>query len=757
MLFLLKKVAQNEHFYQKRIIFATLKFTKNRDRKMSLLRFKMLETALAHKAVEVSAPSKNPSDYFGERVFGRKQMRKYLSKQTYEALIATIEDNTPLTQGIADAIAAGMRQWALENGADHYCHWFQPLTGGTAEKHDSFGETDGNGGMLEEFSGKVLTQQEPDASSFPSGGIRNTFEARGYSAWDPTSPAFIVDTTLCIPTLFISYTGEALDYKTPLLRSISAVNKAATDVCRYFDKSVERVFSYLGWEQEFFLIDDALYSARPDLVQTGRTMMGHEAAKNQQLDDHYFGAIPSRVLAFMKDLEYECLRLGIPLKTRHNEVAPNQFEVAPIYEEANLANDHNQLLITVMHQVATRHHFRVLLHEKPFKGINGSGKHNNWSLGTDSGVNLLSPGKTAFENLQFITFLVNVIAAVYRHNGLLKSSVMTATNEQRLGAGEAPPAIISTFLGSQVSSVLDKIASSQGDTDIRFDAKNAFRMSGLTQIPSLLLDNTDRNRTSPFAFTGNRFEFRALGASDNCAEAMIMLNAAVAEQLTEFKRRVDERIERGGKKEKAIYETVREIINESLPIRFDGNGYSDEWREEATRRGLDCETSTPLNFDRLLDERTIRLFDSTGVFNKVELEARAEIKREMYVKKIQIEARVLGDLALNHIVPIASKYEGVLLDKVWKMTQLGLESKTDTELIQYIQDHTSAIITLVSEMIECRKRANRIEDIRQRAIAYHDTVAIYFGKIRDHIDHLEEVVDDQIWTLPKYREILFIK
>ena len=724
---------------------------------MSLLRFKMLETALAHKAVEVSAPSKNPSDYFGERVFGRKQMRKYLSKQTYEALIATIEDNTPLTQGIADAIAAGMRQWALENGADHYCHWFQPLTGGTAEKHDSFGETDGNGGMLEEFSGKVLTQQEPDASSFPSGGIRNTFEARGYSAWDPTSPAFIVDTTLCIPTLFISYTGEALDYKTPLLRSISAVNKAATDVCRYFDKSVERVFSYLGWEQEFFLIDDALYSARPDLVQTGRTMMGHEAAKNQQLDDHYFGAIPSRVLAFMKDLEYECLRLGIPLKTRHNEVAPNQFEVAPIYEEANLANDHNQLLITVMHQVATRHHFRVLLHEKPFKGINGSGKHNNWSLGTDSGVNLLSPGKTAFENLQFITFLVNVIAAVYRHNGLLKSSVMTATNEQRLGAGEAPPAIISTFLGSQVSSVLDKIASSQGDADIRFDAKNAFRMSGLTQIPSLLLDNTDRNRTSPFAFTGNRFEFRALGASDNCAEAMIVLNAAVAEQLTEFKRRVDERIERGGKKEKAIYETVREIINESLPIRFDGNGYSDEWREEAARRGLDCETSTPLNFDRLLDERTIRLFDSTGVFNKVELEARAEIKREMYVKKIQIEARVLGDLALNHIVPIASKYEGVLLDKVWKMTQLGLESKTDTGLIQYIQDHTSAIITLVSEMIECRKRANRIEDIRQRAIAYHDTVAIYFGKIRDHIDHLEEVVDDQIWTLPKYREILFIK
>ena len=548
-----------------------------------------------------------------------------------------------------------------------------------------------------------------------------------------------------------------MDYKTPLLRSISAVNKAATDVCRYFDKSVERVYSYLGWEQEFFLIDDSLYSARPDLVQTGRTMMGHEAAKNQQLDDHYFGAIPSRVLAFMKDLEYECLRLGIPLKTRHNEVAPNQFEVAPIYEEANLANDHNQLLITVMHQVATRHNLRVLLHEKPFKGVNGSGKHNNWSLGTDAGVNLLSPGKTAFENLQFITFLVNVIAAVYRHNGLLKASVMSATNEQRLGAGEAPPAIISTFLGTQVSSVLDKIASSHGDTDIRFDAKNAFRMSGLSQIPSLLLDNTDRNRTSPFAFTGNRFEFRALGASDNCAEAMIVLNAAVAEQLANFKRRVDERIERGVKKEKAIYETVREIINECRPIRFDGNGYSDEWREEAARRGLDCETSTPLNFDRLLDERTIRLFERTGVFNKVELEARAEIKREMYVKKIQIEARVLGDLALNHIVPIASKYEGVLLDKVWKMHQLGLDAATDRELIQNIQDRTATIITLVGEMIECRKRANRIEDIRLRAIAYHDTVAVYFGKIRDHIDRLEEVVDDQIWTLPKYREILFIK
>ena len=724
---------------------------------MSLLRFNMLERALEQKAVEVTPPSSNPSDYFGEKVFGRKQMRKYLNKQTFEALVATIENNTPLTQEVADAVAAGMRQWALSHGADHYCHWFQPLTGGTAEKHDSFAEPDGQGGLLEEFSGKVLIQQEPDASSFPRGGIRNTFEARGYSAWDPTSPAFIVDTTLCIPTLFIAYNGEALDYKTPLLRSIQAVNKAATDVCRYFDKNVERVFSYLGWEQEYFLIDDALWSARPDLVQTGRTLMGHEAAKNQQLDDHYFGAIPSRVIAFMKDLEYESLKLGIPLKTRHNEVAPNQFELAPVYEEANLANDHNQLLMTIMNQVAKRHHFRVLLLEKPFKGINGSGKHNNWSLGTDAGVNLLRPGKTAFENLQFITFLVNVIAAVYKHNGLLKASVMSATNEHRLGAGEAPPAIISTFLGSQISSVLDRIENSKSDEDIRFDSKNLFRMSGLTQIPTLLRDNTDRNRTSPFAFTGNRFEFRAVGASDNCAEAIIVINTAVAEQLTEFKRTIDRKLERGEKKERAIYETIREIIKQCKPIRFDGNGYSDEWKEEAARRGLDCEVSAPLNFDRFLDEQTVAMFSSMGVYNRVELEARAEIKREMYVKKIQIEARVLGDIAMNHIGPIASKYEGVLLEKAWKLQQLGMSWATDKSLIENIQSRTAKIQTLVTEMIECRKRANRIEDMREKAIAYHDTVAVFFDTIREEIDRLEEVVDDQIWTLPKYREILFIK
>ena len=555
----------------------------------SLLRFKMVDAAINHTAVEVKAPEGRPSDYFGKRVFGRAAMRKYLNKATYDALVDTMENGTPLTREVADGIAAGMRQWALEHGADHYTHWFQPLTGGTAEKHDAFADPDGLGGVLEEFSGKLLVQQEPDASSFPNGGIRNTFEARGYSAWDPTSPAFIVDTTLCIPTVFIAYTGEALDYKVPLLRSISAVNKAATEVCHYFDKNVQRVISYLGWEQEYFLVDESLWAVRPDLMLTGRTLMGHESAKNQQLEDHYFGAIPTRVMAFMKDLEYECLKLGIPVKTRHNEVAPNQFELAPVYEEANLANDHNQLLMTVMDKIARRHKFRVLLHEKPFKGINGSGKHNNWSLGTDTGVNLLGPGKTASENLQFITFLVNAISAVHKHNGLLKAAIMSATNAHRLGANEAPPAIISTFLGTQVSAVLDKLAASKGDDAIRFDAKNVFKMSGISHIPTLLLDNTDRNRTSPFAFTGNRFEFRAVGSSDNCAEAMIVLNAAMAHELAEFKQNVDAKIEAGMKKEKAIYEVLKQMIKACKAIRFDGNGYSDEWKAEARKRGLDCD------------------------------------------------------------------------------------------------------------------------------------------------------------------------
>ena len=555
---------------------------------MSLLRFKMVEAAINHKAVEVKAPEGSPSEYFGTKVFGREAMRRYLNKTVYAQLLDTMQRGTPLTLEVADGVAAGMRQWALDHGADHYTHWFQPLTGGTAEKHDAFAEPDGCGGVLDEFSGKVLVQQEPDASSFPNGGIRNTFEARGYSAWDPTSPAFIVGGTLCIPTVFIAYTGEALDYKVPLLRSISAVNKAATEVCRYFDKEVNRVIQYLGWEQEYFLVDESLWAVRPDLMLTGRTLMGHESAKNQQLEDHYFGAIPTRVIAFMADLEYECLKLGIPVKTRHNEVAPNQFELAPVYEECNLANDHNQLLMTIMDKIARRHNFRVLLHEKPFKGINGSGKHNNWSLGTDTGVNLLSPGKTASENLQFITFLVNVISAVHKHNGLLKAAIMSATNSHRLGANEAPPAIISTFLGTQVSAVLDKLEASRSDSAIRFNAKNVFKMSGISHIPALLRDNTDRNRTSAFAFTGNRFELRAVGSSDNCAEAMIVLNTAVADEFTAFRERVDARIEAGVRKEKAIYEELNSMIRSSRAIRFDGNGYSEEWRAEAARRGLDA-------------------------------------------------------------------------------------------------------------------------------------------------------------------------
>ena len=718
----------------------------------------MVDAAINHTAVEVEAPKGRPSEYFGERVFGHDQMRRYLSKADYKALVETMELGRPLTRELADGIAAGMKQWALEHGADHYTHWFQPLTGGTAEKHDSFAEPDGQGGVLEEFSGKLLVQQEPDASSFPNGGIRNTFEARGYSAWDPTSPAFIVDTTLCIPTIFIAYTGEALDYKTPLLRSLEAVDKAATAVCHYFDRSVERVYTYLGWEQEYFLVDEGLWALRPDLMLTGRTLIGHESAKNQQLEDHYFGAIPTRVMAFMRELEYESLKLGIPVKTRHNEVAPNQFELAPVYERANQANDHNQLLMTLMEKIARRHHFRVLLHEKPFKGINGSGKHNNWSLGTDTGVNLFSPGKSASENLQFVTFLVNVIAAVHRNNGLLKAAVMSATNAHRLGAGEAPPAIISTFLGEQLTAVLDKLESSRSDSAIRFDAKNIFRMSGIAPIPSLLRDNTDRNRTSPFAFTGNRFEFRAVGASDNCAEAIIILNTAMAYELTRFKEAVDQKIEAGTKREKAIYEVLRQMIRESKPIRFDGNGYSEAWKAEAATRGLDCETSTPRIFDRYLDSKSLEIFSEMGVLSPVELEARTEVKWETYTKKIQIEGRVLGDIVMNHILPIASKYEAMLLDKVYKMQQIGgLDASSDIELIKRIQHHASAIQQGVGELIEARKVANRIENEREKAIAYHDTVASLFDEIRRHVDKLEEIVDDQMWPLPKYRELLFLR
>lgn len=722
---------------------------------MSTLRFQVLDEAFKRKAVVLDAEDKRPSEFFGEHVFGRAAMAKYLSKRTYNAIIDAIDNGTPLSREYADGVATGMKQWAMEQGATHYTHWFQPLTGGTAEKHDAFIEFD-KGAVIEEFSGKILIQQEPDASSFPSGGIRNTFEARGYSAWDPSSPAFVVGDTLCIPTVFISYTGEALDYKTPLLKAISALNEAAVKVCRFFDENVTKVFSYLGWEQEYFLVDEALYAARPDLVLTGRTLMGHDSAKNQQLEDHYFGSIPTRVISFMSDLERECLKLGIPVKTRHNEVAPNQFEVAPIFEETNLANDHNLLLMSVMKKVARRHNFRVLLHEKPFKGINGSGKHNNWSMGTNTGVNLLAPGKSGVENLQFVTFLVNVLMAVYKHNDLLKASICSATNAHRLGANEAPPAIVSVFLGKQITEVLDKLEAATTDEAITMDPKSGLKI-GVAHIPEIFLDNTDRNRTSPFAFTGNRFEFRAVGSSANCGAAMIVLNTAVAAQLNDFYAEVSKLIAAGTQKEKAIFTVIRSLIKECKAIRFDGNGYSDEWKAEAARRGLDCETSAPLIFDRYLDPASLKMFGDMGIYSKVELEARTEVKWETYTKKIQIEARVLGDITMNHIIPVASKYEAVLLDKAYKMKELGIKSTSDLELIKDIQERTATIQRMVHEMVEARKVANKIEDQRQKAIVYHDTVAVYFDQIRYHIDKMEEVIDDQLWPLPKYRELLFIR
>ena len=727
---------------------------------MSSLRFKVVEEAFDHTAVPVEIPKERPNEYYGKQVFNRQKMFEYLPRETFEALVNAVENKEPLPRQYADSVATGLKQWAIDNGARHYTHWFQPLTETTAEKHDGFIEHDGKGGVIESFTGKLLVQQEPDASSFPNGGIRNTFEARGYSAWDISSPAFIMDNTLCIPTVFISYTGESLDYKTPLLRALSAVDKAATAVANYFDPNVKHVDSYLGWEQEYFLVDEALYSARPDLVMTGRTLMGHESAKNQQLDDHYFGAIPSRVEAFMLDLEIECHRLGIPAKTRHNEVAPNQFELAPIFEETNLANDHNMLLMSLIHEVARRHNFHVLLHEKPFDGINGSGKHNNWSLGTDTGVLLTSPAKTPMGNLQFITFFVNILTAVYHHNALLKASIMSATNGHRLGANEAPPAIISVFTGSQIAAILDKISSSESDELISMSEKSGVDLN-LAQIPTLMLDNTDRNRTSPFAFTGNRFEFRAVGSSANCASAMIALNAAVADQLNAFKAAVDRRIADGADTVHAILAEVKKLIRESSPIHFDGNGYSDEWKDEAKRRGLDCETSVPLIFDAYLSKESEEMFARTGVFSRRELEARNEVKWEMYTKKIQIESRVLGDLAINHIVPVASRYLNILLDNVSKMQALfdnGKEmAEQDIDTINRIADHNKAIKNGVAAMVNARKVANKIEDERTKAITYHDTVAPYLDSIRRHIDKLELLVDNEMWPLPKYRELLFIR
>ena len=650
----------------------------------------------------------------------------------------------------------------MEKGCTHYTHWFHPLTDGTAEKHDSFIEHDGKSGVIEEFSGKLLIQQEPDASSFPNGGIRNTFEARGYSAWDISSPAFIHDNTLCIPTIFISYSGESLDYKTPLLRALNSVDKAATAVAQYFDENVKHVTSNLGWEQEYFLVDEALFAARPDLIMTGRTLMGHESAKNQQLEDHYFGAIPMRVEEFMLDLEIECHKLGIPAKTRHNEVAPNQFELAPIFEESNLANDHNLLLMKVMAQVARRHHFRVLLHEKPFAGINGSGKHNNWSLSTDTGVLLFKPGKTVKENLQFITFMSNVMSTVYKYNGLIKASISSATNAHRLGANEAPPAIISIFMGEQISSILESLVNADKEDRLNVSGKSGLSLN-MSQIPQLLLDNTDRNRTSPFAFTGNRFEFRAVGSSANCASAMIAVNSALAEQLMEFKEAVDARVAKGEAVFDAILAENKKLIKESKAIHFDGNGYSEEWKEEAKRRGLDCETSVPLIFDRYLDEKTVNMFQKVGVFTKVELEARNEVKWETYTKKVQIESRCFGDMALNHIIPVATKYQNMLLDNVYKIKSLFPHEKgekiaaQDMTMIENMAEHMQFIKDKVQEMIEARKVANKIESQREKAIAYHDTVVPYLESIRYHIDKLELMVDDEMWPLPKYRELLFIR
>lgn len=726
------------------------------------LRFRVVEDAFKKVPVEVVAPKERPSEYYAKYVFNREKMFHYLPQETFKRYCEAIEQGTPLNLNVADSIAQGMKRWAMEMGATHCTHWFQPLTEGTAEKHDSFVEHDGKGGMIEEFSGKALVQQEPDASSFPSGGIRSTFEARGYSAWDPSSPVFIIGDTLMIPTVFIAYTGEALDYKVPLKKSLAALDQAATGVAQYFYPEVKKVATNLGWEQEYFLVDEDLYSARPDLLLTGRTLMGHDSAKNQQMDDHYFGSIPERVAAFMKDLEIQALELGIPCKTRHNEVAPNQFELAPIYEECNLAVDHNMLLMSLMKRIARKHGFHCLLHEKPFNGVNGSGKHENWSLTTDTGILLHAPGKTSEENLRFAVFVVESIMGVYRHNGLLKASIMSATNAHRLGANEAPPAIISSFLGQQIDDLLDHIEVSSKDEFFTLEGKHGLRLD-VPQIPELMIDSTDRNRTSPFAFTGNRFEFRAVGSSANCASALIVLNTAVAEALTLFKQRVDALIEKGDSTVSAILDVLREDIKECKAIRFSGNGYSEEWKKEAKERGLDCETSCPLIFDRYLDDATVQMFESMNVMNLHELKARNEIKWETYYKKLQIEARVLGDLCLNHIIPVATKYQSALVDNVYKIQQTFPADRAkelcayNVDLIEKINKHLNFIAENVDLMVEERKKANKIESEREKAIIYHDKIEPFFDNIRYHIDKLELIVEDETWPLPKYRELLFIR
>ena len=727
---------------------------------MSNIRFEALKMAFEHKPAVVEEPKGKVKDYFAQDVFSREKMKEYIAQDVLDQLFDDVDNGRTIHREIAGVVAIGIRKWAIEHGATHFTHWFQPLTGGTAEKHDAF-FTLKNGALMEEFSGESLYQQEPDASSFPSGGIRNTFEARGYSAWDPSSPVFLIGDTLCIPTVFVAYTGEALDYKTPLIRSTASLCHAAREVCAYFDKQVKHVHANLGWEQEYFLVDEALYNARPDLMLTGRTLMGHNSAKSQQLEDHYFGAIPARVLAFMRELEYEALKAGIPVRTRHNEVAPNQFEMAPIFEDVNLANDHNLLVMSIMERVAEKHHFRVLLHEKPYAGVNGSGKHCNWSLQTNTGINLLAPGKNPYQNLQFITFLVNVLMAVQRHNGLLKASIVSATNEHRLGANEAPPAIISVFLGKQITEVLDKLEQATAEEAIIINAKKEMKL-GVANIPEILLDNTDRNRTSPFAFTGNRFEFRAVGSSANCGAAMLALNAAVAEQLMLFKDEVDARIDKGEAKERVLFDVIKKYIVACKAIRFDGNGYSEEWKEEAAKRGLDCETSVPLVIDRYLAPSSIAMFGKTGVLSEAELHSRSEVKWETYVKKLQIESRVMGDLVVNHVLPAAKRYQTMLLQNVLAVKQVFSADETaslnemDYSIIRQIEHHSGAIFAGVEAMTEARHKANRQPDERSKAIAYHDTVLPLMADIREHADALELIIDDEMWTLPKYRELLFV-
>ena len=710
------------------------------------------------REVPAEVPAGKTSDYFGELVFDRKKMCKYLDADSLQALLACIEGGEPLDRKTADGVARGMKEWAMEHGVTHVTHWFQPLTEGTAEKHDSLIDYDGKGGVIETFDGKMLAQQEPDASSFPSGGIRATFEARGYTAWDPTSPVFILDDTLCIPTVFISYTGEALDYKTPLKKALKAVSDAAVPICKLFDPGVSKVYSYLGWEQEYFLVDEALYAARTDLMITGRTLFGHNSSKNQQLDDHYFGAIPTRVAAFMRDLEIAGHRLGIPIKTRHNEVAPNQFELAPIYGETNLANDQNQIVMNLMGRIARKHGFVVLLHEKPFDGVNGSGKHNNWSLGTDKGTQLLAPGKDAKGNLQFVTFFVNVLAAVQKHNALLKASIASATNAHRLGANEAPPAIVSAFLGRTMTEVLHKLLEVPSDTPIEIAGKKG-KSVGLVEIPEIFVDNTDRNRTSPFAFTGNRFEFRAVGSCANCAGAMTTLNAAVAEQLIAFKAAVEKEIAKGKKTNVAVMDALKPIIKSVLgTVCFDGNGYSEEWKKEAVKRGLDVETNVPKMFAEFTKPAAIEMFTKTGVYTEKELEARNEVKWETYTKKVQIESRVMVRMALNHIIPAALEYKAKLLKEVSLAKEIygNLDScTTEMRILDDINKYVEEVRVKATAMKEARKAANAIEDEYKRALAYHEIAESLYA-LRRPIDKLEEVVDNKMWPLPKYREMLFI-